>query len=307
MFKDCINLISISLPDMPNVTSISYMFSGCTNLQEIKRLVIPSQISSSNRTDAFTGCTSLTKLGHIEVYNFDNIPIPKTQITDIDYIKVYKSGSTTTANMTNLISVGTVESNYEYMGLFSGCTKLQSVNKIIYPNATTLSDGTYRLFENCSSLQSQPIMICPNVTDISYAFKGCSSLTEIDLSIITGSVTNMLYIAYGCTSLTNIKLPSDLSSITNISYAFYNCTKLKEIDRLSIPNFNPSSTSYYISAFRNCTSLTKLGYIDIYNFTKCPIPLTNITSIEYLKINDTATSFTSLNNKTKLINELGDD
>ena len=299
MFDNCSSLNNIDLSGhiFSNVTNVSFMFRGCTNLQEIKYLVIPSfdSLSSSNYQMMFYNCNSLTKLGHVELYTLSNTSISMNNITSIEYLKI--NASDTFLSLKN-------------------CTKLETIGTIELPNVTSVNS----LFYGCSLLKTiENIIIPTQITDVNYMFYSCSSLTNIDLSSYDFSkVTLMEFMCSDCTSLTSIKLPDDLSSVTSLYSTFnrcaslisislpdlpvidklYNifngCTNLQEIKRLSMPNYNPTNSSSYSNAFYNCTSLTKLGYIDIYNFKTCPIPLTNITDIEYLKINDnTSVSFSS--------------
>ena len=62
----------------------------------------------------------------------------------------------------------------------------------------------------------------------SYAFRGCSGLTEVDLSKCT-SLTSIGWSAFdGCSGLTSIIFPSSLTSIE--SAAFYHCSGLETLE-----------------------------------------------------------------------------
>ena len=63
----------------------------------------------------------------------------------------------------------------------------------------------------------------------SYAFYGCTGLTEIDLKQVTSIGQQALY---NCTGITEITLSNNLKSIG--LYAFQNCIGLTEIDRKSV-------------------------------------------------------------------------
>ena len=117
-------------------------------------------------------------------------------------------------------------------------------------------------------------MIIPDsVTSIgSYAFSGCTSLTNMT---IPDSVTSIeSYVFYECTSLTNVIIPDSVTSIG--SYVFYGCTSLTSI---VIPD---SVTSIGSSVFYGCTSLTSVTIPDSvtsigsYAFYRCT-SLINIT------------------------------
>ena len=86
----------------------------------------------------------------------------------------------------------------------------------------------------------------PVTTIASYAFGGCSGLTEI---IIPSGVTNINTYAFGeCSGLTSITIPSTVASIG--ASAFYGCSSLKEI---TLPS---GITSIGASTFYGCGSLT---------------------------------------------------
>ncbi len=93
------------------------------------------------------------------------------------------------------------------------------------------------------------LTIANDITSIgSYAFAGCTSLTEIT---IPDSVTSIGgYAFYNCTGLTSITIPDSVTSIDR--YAFYNCTGLTEV---AIPD---SVTSIGQSAFGGCSSLESI-------------------------------------------------
>lgn len=106
-----------------------------------------------------------------------------------------------------------------------------------------------------------------NATDVgdnglSYAFRGCTSLTSVDLSSLTTVSGYMgLYDAFqNCTGLTSV----DLSSLTTVSgnstlnYAFYGCTSLTSVDLSSLTTV--SGEYGLANAFSGCTGLTSVSF-----------------------------------------------
>ena len=95
------------------------------------------------------------------------------------------------------------------------------------------------------------------VTNMSYMFRGCSSLTSLDLSSFnTSKVTGMSYMFYDCNKLTSLDLSSfNTSNVNDISYMFNNCTSLKSLD---LSSFNTSNVTDMTRMFNNCTSLISL-------------------------------------------------
>ena len=65
-------------------------------------------------------------------------------------------------------------------------------------------------------------------------FRGCSSLTNINLSNFnTNNVTNMGCMFYGCSSLTNINLSNfNTNNVTDMSAMFLNCSSLTSLNTI---------------------------------------------------------------------------
>ena len=324
-FEDCTSLTSINIPD--GVTSIEYdAFKGCTSLTSIN---IPDSVTSIGDL-AFYGCSSLTSINipdgvtSIGDWTFNgcssltsiNIPDGVTSIGDLAF---YGCSSLSSINIPNgVTSIG--------LCAFSGCSSLTSIT--IPDGVTSIGDGA---FGDCSSLtktnytgtidkwteiyfvsgDSNPTNYSRNLyinnqlvtkanlttaTKISnYAFKGCTSLTSIN---IPDSVTSIGDGAFsGCSSLTGITIPdgvtsiglgafNDCSSLTSINipdgvtsfggWTFYGCSSLTGI---TIPN---GVTNIGDSAFYGCTSLTSINIPD------------GVTSIGYDVFRD-CTNLTSIN------------
>lgn len=115
--------------------------------------------------------------------------------------------------------------------------------------------------------QSFTFSLPANATDVgtralSYAFRGCTALTSVDLSSLTTvSGDNALqYAFYECTALTS----ADLSSLTTVSggnalnYAFGECTALASISFPSLATV--SGGNAFNGAFSGCRSLTSISF-----------------------------------------------
>ena len=70
-----------------------------------------------------------------------------------------------------------------------------------------------------------------NVTNMNNMFKGCSSLTSLDLSNFdTSNVSNMSYMFSACSKLTSLNLSNwDTSKVNNMKYMFSSCSSLKDV------------------------------------------------------------------------------
>ncbi len=289
-FERCVNLSSIVIPE--TVTGLgSNAFYGCTGLRSIGPVGSGCDIeyawTDTIPRNMFTGLTGLTKV------IFTETVIPK-------------DGSPL-AGCSALKSAGPIGGGYDVefgwtssipAYVFSGCS---SLTEVVLPDSLT-TIGTYA-FNNCTGLTK--IVIPASVTTIgsaafsrctgfttagpvggeydfefgwtetipSYAFQGCSKLTDIN---IPNGITHIGSYAFaGCTSLMDISIPENLvamdnnvfdgcTGLNNIvlpesvqvigSNAFNSCTALK---RILIPE-NVTSMGKY--AFNGCTALEEIIY-----------------------------------------------
>ena len=99
-------------------------------------------------------------------------------------------------------------------------------------------------FKGCTSLTT--IDLPESVEFLDGTFKGCTSLTSIDLPESASSLNGTFK---GCTSLTSIDLPE---SVRNLNDTFKGCTSLTTIDL-------PKSVISLDSTFYGCTSLTSVN------------------------------------------------
>jgi surface protein len=110
-----------------------------------------------------------------------------------------------------------------------------------------------------------------NVTSFKNMFKGCASLTNLDLSgFDTSKVTDMTQMFEDCFSLKNLNLRSfNTSSVTKMGDMFCGCSSLESVDVSSFNTANVTKMSYM---FAYCPSLKTL---DLSTFNT-----TNVTNME---------------------------
>lgn len=220
-FYNCINIISITIPD--SITSIGdYAFASCENL---KSITIPDSVTFIGNY-AFSCCSSLTNI------------IISDSITSI--------GNYAFANC-GLLSCVTIPDSVISIGdsAFSNCSSLTNV---------TLPDGVTAIgnwaFEYCSSITS--IMIPDGVTFIGDSvFSNCSSLSSITISDSVTSIGDKAF-SY-CSNLKSITIPNGVTSIGDQAFSY--CSNLKSI---SIPN---SVTSIGSRVFYSCWGLEDVYYL----------------------------------------------
>ena len=95
------------------------------------------------------------------------------------------------------------------------------------------------------------------VTSMGWMFKGCGSLTSLDLSRFdTSKVTSMSGLFWGCGSLTSLDLSRfDTSQVTDMEEMFSGCESLTALD---LSSFDTSEVSYMRGMFYSCESLTTI-------------------------------------------------
>ena len=95
------------------------------------------------------------------------------------------------------------------------------------------------------------------VTSMGWMFKGCGSLTSLDLSSFdTSQVTDMEEMFSGCESLTALDLSSfDTSEVSYMRGMFYRCKSLTALD---LSSFDTSNVTDMRGMFYSCESLTTI-------------------------------------------------
>ena len=111
-----------------------------------------------------------------------------------------------------------------------------------------------------------------NVTQAANMFRGCSSLTSIDLSRFnTAKIERMDYMFQGCSSLTSLDLTNfNTSAVFSMQSMFDGCSLLKTI--LVSGKWNVTSVSHVESMFSGCgtdkvTNDTREAYVVLSNGT----------------------------------------
>ena len=112
--------------------------------------------------------------------------------------------------------------------------------------------------ENLKKITFNPTCFDTNkVTDMSYMFKGCKKLEELNLSTFdTRNVTDMSYMFKSCKLLTKLNVSNfDTSKVENMECMFKKCILLT---KLNVSNFITSNVDNMDGMFYKCNSLTSL-------------------------------------------------
>lgn len=177
-------------------------------------------------------------------------------------------------------------SEVENMGsMFSKCTSLETLDLSSFN--TEKVTNMLAMFEGSMSLRTIKLpkgFIGSNVTNLNATFRGCASLTELDLSGSNAEkVKDMGGMFYGCVALSNLNLSGfKTGSLTDMQFLFSSCQSLESLD---LSGFNTENVTSMESMFSQCSSLRSLDLssfntskvIDMHlMFYKC----TNLESID---------------------------
>lgn len=177
-------------------------------------------------------------------------------------------------------------SEVENMGLmFSICTSLETLDLSSFN--TEKVTNMFEMFVGSTNLRAINLpkgFIGSNVTDLNGMFRGCASLTELDLSGSNAEkVKNMGNMFNGCVALSNLNLSGfKTGSLTDMQFLFSSCQSLESLD---LSGFNTENVTSMVSMFSQCSSLRSLDLssfntskvIDMHlMFFKC----TNLESID---------------------------
>ena len=136
----------ISYSDTSNVTNMSEMFSGCTNLTTVPLL---DTLKVTTMTQMFSGCSNLTSIPQFDTsnvthmnYMFNNCTsltsIPKLDTSKVVYMDYMFN------NCTSLTSVPELDlsrvGNGNYIAIFSGCTSLTSIGAYGFTSTIDIRD-----------------------------------------------------------------------------------------------------------------------------------------------------------------------
>ena len=159
-------------------------------------------------------------------------------------------------------------------------------------NPKTLNGST---IDFTNSQNEVTLIFTRTITTCNSMFKGCSKITEIDLSNFnSNNVGNIDYMFDGCTSLKSIKFGNFKTSRLNImEYVFRDCHSLETLD---LSSFDTSQVTDFHYMFSGCSSLK---YLDLSNFKTssciCTFYMfdgcTSITSINLLSFDTSKVTF----------------
>ena len=214
LYENC-TAIDLSNVDTSNVSDMSWMFYGCTDLTTLDL----SGFDTGNVTDMnnmFSSCRSLTSL---DLSSFNTSKVTK----------MHQMFSNCT-NLTSLDLSNFDTSKVTYMNdMFFYCSSLTELDISGFDTSSVTTMG--HLFRHCSKLTSLDLSSfdTSNVEYMYGMFCDCIGLTKLDLSgLDTSSIRDINYMFDGCVNLTSLDLSSfDTSKDVSMTVTFRKCDKLK--------------------------------------------------------------------------------
>ena len=196
--------------DTSQVTSMSYMFKGCTSLTSIPALDT-SQVTNMN--GLFSNCSSLTSIPTLDT----------SQVTSMDSMFVSCS------SLTSIPALDTSKVTYmQYM--FMNCFNLTSIPALDTSQVTNMSS----MFYSCTSLTSIESIDFSSCTNIDSMFPSWTNYDKLTSIHVTGSIS-FSWTSGGFSSVPNL----DFNSIKSILEAMNRCTNPETAKTMS---FNSTMT-----------------------------------------------------------------
>jgi surface protein len=265
MFHKCaIERIDCTDWDIPKITNLNNLFSSCTNLKEVKGLVIHPE-SDCVIANMFNNCCSITSINTngwdvSNATNMQSMFIGCTKLEDLD-VSSWNTGKITNmytafqncSSLTSLDVSNWNTSNVTNMqSMFSGCSKLESLDVSNWDVGKVTNMGS--VFKNCEKLKTIGDVSgwdISKVDTIYEVFQGCKALESIDVSTwYAPKVTQLNSFATGLLTCKEVDLSSwDLTTVQYMSTCFRGSTSL-EVIRLK--NFGGHPNFAYDRTFENC-------------------------------------------------------
>ena len=284
MFCNCDKLTSLDVTNFntAKVTDMGYMFCRCHNLKEI-------YVSDKFVTDAVTNsyqmfayCESLsgdidwsdkavdktyakTDGGYFRDKAYDNRPWVKFADGTLTFRCGYKK---TLGENEYELNSGKNQPKWE--------TNYNNISQVVFEASFANARPTncyawFQNFENLKQIEGIENLNTANVTDMSYMFKNCSNLAELDVTHFnTAKVTTMNSMFTRCSNLAELDLTHfNTANVTNMYEMFNGCSNLVKLD---VTNFNTAKVTTMFGMFNDCSNLTEL---DVTHFNTAKVTAMN--------------------------------
>ena len=261
--------VDASCQNISSEMSMIRLFNGFSKLTTINNLTNLKTALTTDMTQMFAGCSSLTSLdlsgfNTAHAYSMEYMFNGCSNLTTLD-LSTFDTEDVTNMNymFNNCSNLSTITfgskfkmDNVQYMqGMFYNCSNLSSLDLSSIRATSVITMNS--MFYGCSSLSALDLskFNTSNTTSMGSLFYGCTNLATLTLSnyFTTAKVTSMGSMFCGCSNLTSVDLSSfDTSKVTNMNSMFRGCSSLTVLD---LSNFDTNMVDYMNGIFSGCTNL----------------------------------------------------
>lgn len=217
--------------------------------REIKTVVFDESFKDVRPTDCgtwFRWFEALTTIEHLDYLNTSEVEDMHSMFFNCTSLETLDLSSFNTEKVTNMLA------------MFEGSTSLRTIKLpkgFIGSNVTDLNG----MFRGCASLTELDLSgsNSENVKDMKEMFYGCKALSKLVLTDFkTGQVTTMENMFCICSTLETLDVSSfNTENVTTMLGMFNNCSSLRSLD---LPGFNTANVTEMSSMFKKCSSLRSL-------------------------------------------------
>lgn len=284
LFRECANLISVSLFDTSAVTMTASMFNKCRLLHKVPLYDLHNV---SNVNNMFVYCECLTT---VPCFDTRNVTTMRQFLAGCFHLKEVP--------LFNTCTVTSMQS------MFSGCYELITVPAFNTSNVTNF-DGT---FSNCHSLKTVPSLDTSKATTLNSMFQHCYELETVG-TYDASSATDIERMYAFCEKLKRVN-PMPVKAGCNMSRVFDTIVESSSTQYQSsleeIPNWDWTKASTLAKVFRGCTALTSIPDMGVPKnaatcasmFENCPNISSGITRA-YNNLSSSTSSITTYTNTFK--------
>lgn len=217
--------------------------------KKIKTVVFDESFKDARPKDCggwFWLFEALTTIEHLDYLNTSEVDDMRSMFSSCTSLETLDLSSFNTEKVTNMVTMFENSKHLRSLKLPKGFIG----SSVIYLNAT---------FKGCESLTELDLSgsNSENVTNMSEMFHGCKALSKLDLtSFKTGQVTTMENMFCDCSTLETLDVSSfNTENVTTMLGMFNNCSSLRSLD---LPGFNTANVTQMSSMFKKCSSLRSL-------------------------------------------------
>jgi surface protein len=261
LFSNCINIKKVSLSNMTNNESTSYMFNNCRNLLEVDLF---DTSSVTNMSFMFNECISLKQIPLYDTSNVVNMESMFENCNELRFVPALDTSSVT--NMDSMFFIDYDSTNKSYGSL----REMPDFDTSLVTNMTNM-------FRGQSNLKYINNYNTSNVTNMSNMFYQCESIQEYNSHFDLSSVENTSSMFFRCKNLryvNGMNMPLNQS----ISSLFAECVNLIKVDNIT----TTSNLLFAASCFRLCYNLKEISFFDVSGVSNFFRFMANCRSIEYI-------------------------